>query len=152
MPELYLKRNWWIVYLIAPLLAAFAGGSLYAINWPAVQAARAGLPFQGGWSWPTILIADVGIILLHSSLFFHLLSQLRIVFTAEGVRVPGIFKNKFMRWDEVAYLDGVSNRSNLLRLTDSKQSIVINKFYYQEPEKLMALIAEGLPQSCYWRD
>lgn len=152
MQEIYLKRNWWIAFLFGTVLAGMAGFCLYVITWPALKAARLGQPLPPTWSWPAIVIVDVGIILLHGSLFFHLLFQLQMVFTKEGVRMPGIFKSKFMRWADVAYVDGVSIRSSLLKLTDSKQSIIINKLYYQEPEKLMALVTERLPESCYWRD
>lgn len=152
MQEIYLKKNWWLVYLFGPILAVMAGFCIYVTTWPAIKATRMGQPLPATWSWPTILIADVAILLLFGSLLFHLLSQLRIAFTNAGIKMPGIFKTKFMRWHEVAYVDGVSVGSSLLKLTDSKQSIIINKFYYQEPDKLMSLITERLPESCCWRD
>jgi hypothetical protein len=152
MQEIYLKRNWWLVFLFAPILAGGAVFCLYATTWPAIKATQMGKPMLGGWSWPTVLIADVVILFLFGGVFFGLLFQLRIAFTTEGVRAPGIFKSKLMLWADVAYVDGISVRSHLLRLTDSKQSIIINKHYYQEPDKLMAFIAQRLPQSCLWRD
>lgn len=152
MKAIYLKRNWWIAILGGPVLVGSVAFCIYETTWPAMKAAQRGEPLPATWSWPAIIIVDVALTLMFGALIFIMLFQFRIVFTAEGVRMPGIFRNKYMRWNDVRYVDGMSNRSIILKLTDEKQSITINKLYYQQPEKLMSLIVERVPQSCYWRD
>ena len=152
MMEITVKRNWWLLALWWPFAIGLAVVTVYGVTWPSLKAAQLGQPLPAGWSWPAIFIVDIAVIILAVALASYPLHQLRIAFTEEGIKAPGFLGSKFMRWNDIAYVDGASTRSLNLRLTSSDQSIVINKLYYQYPDEFMSLVQARVPETCSWRN
>jgi hypothetical protein len=152
MQEIKIRRNWLPLVLWWLFAAGILALTLYTITWPAIKEAQLGQPLSGGWTWSavntTTILVTAGAVVFGSMP----LNQLRTSFTDEGIKVPGLWGSKFMRWEDIVYVDGVSARSFNLRFTSSDQSIVINKSFYLNPNELMALVHSRLPESIHWRD
>ncbi|HWT02770.1 MAG TPA: hypothetical protein VN256_21155 [Pyrinomonadaceae bacterium] len=150
--EIKVRRNW----LPLVLMWLFAGGlvavTFYTITWPAIKVTQLGQPLFGGWTWPTIIVANVVAVFIAVGLGSIPLNELRTVFTDEGIKVPGLWRTRFMRWEDIVYVDGVSVRSLVLKFTSSDQSVAINKTYYLDQNELMSVVQSHLPESIYWRD
>jgi uncharacterized membrane protein YqaE (UPF0057 family) len=143
MHEIYLPKRWWIALL---LMSLFIGGAIWicwVITTPAVEALRLNKPLPEGWPWLNIVLFDMIFVSGAAYLCWKVLADFRISYTSEGIMKPGLFKNRFVRWNDILSVHvahRIMGRAIYVELKTQGETLIINTLHYKRPEALISLI------------
>jgi hypothetical protein len=101
MNQLPIKRNWAYAISACVILAAMALCIIGVVTRIGVQSVLEQRPMTGGWTWSTIILADLLTFAAFACFCNEPLGQLRTRFTDEGIIRPGWFGAHAIRWQDV---------------------------------------------------
>lgn len=147
MERFRLARKWWPLALGCAACLSLELLLYALVTRGALEAARAGRPIEGEWSWVSIAGWHVSIALAGAAISWRPLKELRTVITAEGVSRPRLFgRPLFVGWAdaESVFLAPSVERPHLVRINAPGRSVEINLLFYKEPDALLSLVEERM--------
>lgn len=135
------KASRLIVFLA---FAAMLFGSLGLFTWQVFVPAIVNRVPPATWSWSTIILFEVGLLMCLAWLGFGIYRRFATQLSSSGVSVPTLRGRAFVPWSQV---ERVKVEGHEIKLYGSGQSIVVNVFCYTQPEQIGRFVSRRLPAS-----
>jgi hypothetical protein len=140
-----LARNWWWAIAGWFALPILGGYMVVTVTMPALRRLAQGETALVSWETLVILGLDAVIVAILWWLSWTPLTQMRTVFTDDGITQWGIFGRKQIRWRDVRVIrPGFTVETERMRMNIHSRMVT-------NPGELEALIAERAPKQAEWK-
>lgn len=117
---------------------------VWELNYPAIKALQINQSLPRGWSWPSLFILDVIILVSAFLLFKNPITELRTIFTTNFIKRQEFHKSTLILWSEITKIEILGWR---LKLTSPNHAITVNLAVYKNPKDVIAFIMSLVPES-----
>ena len=143
MERYRLARKKWPLVLVCAVSLGLELALYWGVTRHALAALRDGRALEGEWGWAGLVGWHVLIALAGVGLSWQPLSELRTVFTDEGVTRPRLFGPPLVvRWAEAesVFVAPHVERPYSVKINAPGKSVEINALFYKDAGDLLALI------------
>lgn len=145
--QIQIERSWWQVVLVVFIFfMVLTLPLIWLITHQALEASSAGKPLPGGWTWPSVIIFDILVLLVSLSLVWIPIKDILTLFTEKGIKQPSWFglRHHYLKWSEVKYLDGTRST---IRIISPNQTIQLNILLFKRPKEVLDEIRKRIPNN-----
>jgi hypothetical protein len=138
-----LQFSWGYAIFANVLWAAMVGLIAWMTTKQALDAAAAGMPIPGGWSWPSIFLVDFLCLAAWVWWLWLTYCHWKTEVTPEYIRRASVFGARKILWTEVTSIESGA----AIRIFGGGTSISIAPFVYRNYIDLFAELQKHLPRS-----